>query len=110
MKVYIGNAFSLGMLESIPTKVKIEEISLEEVKSLLSTGDFISAVGHEATAHLLTSLLKIDISYNRIPIKLQKGDKLIVFQLLVRLEEGKILTEEDIIREIPFKFLLVEIM
>jgi hypothetical protein len=110
-RLYIANAFSLGMLETSPTKevlLRIKEIDVETVKAML-TQPFISAVGHESTAKLLTALLGVEVPYNRIQVRLQKGDRLLVFQLLTRLEEGKVL-DEDELRRLPHKFYIVEVV
>jgi len=106
--VYLGNAFSLNMLNASEVQLKVSEISLQEAKNILS-GGFISAVGHQATADILSKLLDIPVLFNRIEVKLQKGDVLIVFQLLKRLEEGKVLTEEEI-KSLPYKIMKVEVM
>ncbi len=54
-------------------------------------------------------LLGIEIEANRIPIKLSEGDVLIVFQLLERLPEGKVLSEEEL-KKLKYKFYKVEIL
>jgi hypothetical protein len=41
-------------------------------------------------------------------VKLEKNDVALVFQLLTRLEEGRVLTEEEL-QNISYKFYLVEI-
>jgi hypothetical protein len=94
------------MLSSFPSTLMVREASLEEVKELLSNGTFTSAIGHQATAELLTKLLNIQVPFNRTQIQLSSSDILIVFQLLTRLEEGKILTEEELAK-LQFKFLIV---
>jgi hypothetical protein len=105
--IYVSNAFSLSMLSSFPTYLRVREVSLEDVKKLLSCeSNFVSAVGHQATADLLTKLLNIQIPFNRVQISLNSNDILIVFQLQTRLEEGKILTEEELAK-LQYKFLLV---
>jgi len=104
--VYLSNAFSLSMLKQFPTSLHIKEVGIEEVKELLTSNSFVSAVGHQATADLLTKLLNIQVTFNRIPIQLSPGDILIVFQLSIRLEEGKILSEDEL-SKLQFKFLLV---
>jgi len=106
--IYLGNAFSLNMLNAPEVQLKVSEISLQEAKNILS-GGFISAVGHQATADILSKLLDIPVLFNRVEVKLQKGDVLIVFQLLKRLEEGKVLTEEEI-KNLPYKIMKVEVM
>jgi len=93
MTVYISNAFSLSMI-SAPTTVKVLEANTENVKDILKDG-FTSAVGHEATAQVITTQLGIQVPTNRISVKMVPGDVLIVFQLLVRLPEGKILSQDE---------------
>lgn len=76
--MFISNAFSLQMVaDNLPCNIKVEEI--DTIKGL----QLESAIGHADTA----SVLGFDC--NRINIKLQKGDSLIVAQLLGgRLPEG----------------------
>jgi hypothetical protein len=105
--VYISNAFSLGMIES-NSILKVTEVSLENVKKLLSSG-FTSAIGHASTSDILTKMLGIEIQTNRISVKLEQEDILVVFQLQTRLEEGRVLTEAEI-SQLPTKFYLVEIL
>ena len=107
--LYIGNAFSISMLEGDKSIVNIQKISKEEVKDILISTPFISAVGHSSTAEVLTVLLETKIETNRISISLNRNDKLIVFQLKTRIEEGKILTQEEILA-LPHDFYLVEIL
>jgi hypothetical protein len=96
--IYLSNAFSLSMLPSSVSYslIKVEETSKEEVKELLSKNQFISAVGHEGTSQFISELLGVQVTVNRSAIKLEKGDVLIVLQLLQRLAEGKVLTREEI--------------
>jgi len=101
MTVYLANAFSLSMLTA-PTTVKVLEVGLEDVKDILKDG-FTSAVGHESTAQVITTQLGVQVSVNRTSIKMVPGDVLIVFQLLARLPEGKILSEDEL-RQIPAKW------
>ncbi len=75
--------------------LKVRTVSLEEVKSLLK-GGFISVVGHQATADILTALLGVEVPFNRVAITMREGDSLIVFQLKMRLEEGRILSAEEV--------------
>jgi len=81
---------------------KFSKISLEEVKSLLH-GDFTSAIGHEGTASLMTRLTGIEMPANRIQVKMAVGDQAVVFRVLSRLPEGKVLSEEEL-QTIPYEF------
>jgi hypothetical protein len=85
---------------------KFEKISVQEVKNLLQ-GDFVSAIGHEGTAAIMTRLVGINIPTNRVAIKMNKGDKAVVFRLLSRLPEGKILSEDEL-KELPYEWGLLE--
>jgi hypothetical protein len=113
MATFISNAFSLSMISNSSSSeevvIRVKEVTLEEVKNDLYLSNFISAVGHQSTAEVLTTLLEIPISVNRITISLKKGDVLYVFQLLARLPEGQILKTEEI-KALPYKFYKVEII
>jgi len=109
MAIFLGNAFSLGMLQASQVSLKVSEVDTATVKDLLQAQDFQSAVGHQGTSEILNSLLGIEVPMNRISIKLNKGDVLVVIQLLCRLEEGKVLTADEI-RALPFKFYIVEVL
>lgn len=111
--LYISNSFSLGMLEPNEDEVnlRVTRRSLDDVKRLLSYGPYQSAVGHEATAQLLERLLGKPIRVSRAPIRLRRADDdaVLVFQLRVRLEEGKVLTAEEL-EALPYAFYLVEFL
>lgn len=69
-------------------------LSTHQARELLVNG-FISAIGHQASAELLTQHLNIKIPINRISVTMQTGDQALVLRLLQRLPEGKILTTEQ---------------
>jgi hypothetical protein len=79
----------------VPVRLFVRPIDLERVKSLLKLG-FESVVGHQSTAEIISILLGVDVPANRTAIKLQSGDVLIVFQLGVRLNEGQVLSKEEV--------------
>ena len=108
-KLYLGNAFSLSMLSKNKNLVSVKVITIEDVKKLLEN-EFTSVVGHESTASILSDLLSKEVKVNRVSVKLNRLDKLIVFQLLQqRLPEGKLLTKDEL-QKINYKFYLVEII
>jgi hypothetical protein len=104
MTVYISNAFSLSMITP-PVTITVTEASVEDVKGILARG-FTSAVGHEATSQVITAQLSIPVPTNRVSIQLKQSDVLVVFQLLSRLPEGKILGVDEM-RQIPAKWYVV---
>jgi hypothetical protein len=112
-KVIISNAFSISMVmpansDTKEANVSIKEVAVEDVKEALK-GSFESAVGHQSTAEILSTLLETSIPMNRISVSIEKGDVLYVFQLLKRIEEGKILSADEI-KNLPYKFFKVEIL
>jgi len=106
-KVYIANAFSLQMLET-DAVIRFKKVPIETVKQLLTNNNYISAIGHEATAKYLSELLSIPISTNRISIKLKPGTILIVFQLKGGRISGELTYE--LIKNMPYEFWLVEVL
>jgi hypothetical protein len=56
----------------------------------------LSAVGHQATADVLTELLGTPISYNRIYFVQRPRQEALVFKLRGRIEEGQKLTRTEI--------------
>ena len=111
-KVILANAFSLSMLSKLPALIRVEEISVSEVKELLKQG-FESAIGHESTAKLLSQILGVEIPVKRVMITLEPNTVLVVFQLLERLSEGKILTEselKELIEKGKAKFIKVQLV
>jgi hypothetical protein len=85
-----------------------KEISISEVKALLSGVNFVSAIGHEGTATVMSQLTGIKIPVNRISIKMNRGDIAIIFRLLVRLPEGKVLSDQEL-KDLPYSFGLLTI-
>jgi hypothetical protein len=108
--IYLANSFSLNMLNIEDLYlIAIKKISLDFVKENLSKVDFYSCVGHKETAEFLTLLLDFEVKFNRENIKLEWGDKLIVFQLNERLPEGKILTKEEL-KNFNYNFYYIELV
>lgn len=77
-----------------------EPATLSEVKALMRNG-YVSAVGHEATAMFLSKLTGSLIPVNRVPITMRSGDVAIVFRVMTRLPEGRVLSEEEM-QAIPY--------
>jgi hypothetical protein len=82
--------------------------SLPEVSHLLdeqiSMGtQIVSAIGHQATAEILSRLLNHPIPVNRIQIHMKRKDIAIVFKLKQRIEEGKVLSRDEI-EKIGYEF------
>ena len=82
-------------------------ITIEYAQRLIKENGFISAIGHNSTAEVLTTLLETNIPMNRIQFKQSPGQKCIVFSLNKRIEEGRILSFDEI-REIGYSLNLLE--
>lgn len=86
--IYVTNAFSLNMLRCASALVAITKVDIETVKSLIVNG-FVSAVGHEDVAKIVSNLLGIDVPFNRVNVTLNEGDVVVVAQYVgPRLEPG----------------------
>jgi len=116
MATFISNAFSLSMLGALPPEgrtIRVRPITLEESKSLLQEGNYVSAVGHPSTAAVMSTLLGVEVPPNRVSITLNPGDRVLVFQLTVRLAEGQILSQEEVeslYQQGLASFVVVEVM
>lgn len=78
----------------------LETISLDDAKDIIRLfgGEILSAIGHQATADILSDLLEIPVPMNRIEFKQQVGQTAIVFKLRGRVPEGMILTRGEVER------------
>ncbi|MGC8597804.1 MAG: STIV orfB116 family protein [Thermocladium sp.] len=94
MVTYLGNAFSLQMLDG-DAVLRVRRISDEEASNLLRNG-FTSVMGHENTARLASKLLGVIVPVNRISLKLKRGDILIVFQLITNRAPTKEFSDEEV--------------
>ena len=86
---YLTNAFSLNMLLSFDAVIKTQEISAEAAAEIVRNDGLISAVGHQDTAAVFSSVLGTHVSMSRITVSLAKGDVILVGQYSgIRLPEG----------------------
>lgn len=85
----------------------LKTITLEQAKELIKDNEILSAVGHQSTAEILTSLLEVEVPVNRIQFKQEPQQKALCFKLNGRPEEGKILTRDEI-EQIGYEFKLLE--
>ncbi len=76
MKVYLGNAFSLQMIQT-PATVRVVDVQPEQVPP-----EAVNIIGHEDTAVVAGSILGRDLHENRQSIELQPGDHLYVVQVM----------------------------
>lgn len=82
-------------------------IPVDQARELVQDeAGYISAIGHESTASILSTLLGVDVPVNRILFEQAVGQQVIVFKLNGRPPEGQILTEAEI-KEIGYSFKLL---
>lgn len=84
-----------------PGEYRYERLSVDKVKELVekyvdSNRSIQSAIGHQATADVLTSLLGVSVPVNRMDYHQAKGERALVFKLLQRAPEGRILDRAEI--------------
>lgn len=86
----------------------LADIKLEEAKELINhnTDNLDSAIGHQSTAEIMTTLLGVDVPVNRQLFSQEVGQQALVFKLNGRPQEGKILTATEI-EEMGYKFQLL---
>ena len=88
--------------------VRMRQTTVEEVKELLRTATWESAVGHESTASLLTKIIGIEVPMRRVAVNVKPGDTVVHFALKTRLPEGRVLSEEEL-RQIDYYFVISEV-
>ena len=88
---------------------KITDLSLEQARQLAmeNKDNILSAIGHEATAKVMTTLLGVEVPTNRIVFAQEKEQKAIVLKMNGRIPEGVVLTVEDM-EKIGYSFKLME--
>lgn len=84
----------------------LSSITLDEARKLVHGVELDSAVGHESTAILLSTLLGRDIPTNRQLFAQQVGQKALICKLDGRPPEGVALSLEDL-KEIGYSFKLL---
>jgi len=110
MSLYILNSLITPVDYSLSKAiVLIQKITKEQAADILKNTPFISAVGHESTAQLLTSLLGVIVPMNRIAISMKNGDMAIHFVLRERLPEGKVLSLDEL-KNLQYQFYLSQVI
>jgi len=107
--LYILNSATLPLAGGKKYLIKARELSAEEASEMLKKEQFVSAVGHEATAQALSNVFGVTIPFNRVQIQLQPGDKLISITLKRRLEEGKVIKTIEELNAIGYSIWLFEV-
>jgi hypothetical protein len=83
-------------------------VGLSEARRLLENG-FISAVGHQSTAEIISAVLGIYVPYNRQSVYLEPSDEAVCFILKTRPPEGRVLSIEEI-EQIGYYFIHARVL
>jgi len=86
---------------------RINPISVEAARTLVATRPFTSAVGHSAAAELLSEILGVTVSENRIRFIQQPGQLAIALKLNMRPPEGAVLSKDEMVA-IGYSLSLIE--
>jgi len=94
---YLVNGLSPNMFDfknSGKVVVKIDHLDSREFCD--SIKDAVSMIGHQSTADLINALCDTSFKMNRGSFTSNKGDEIYIITLSIRLEEGKVLTLDEI--------------
>ena len=80
-----------------------QQISLVAARELVKNAEIVSAIGHAATAEILSDLLEIKVEANRVNFVQTIENIALIFKLKARITEGKILNRAEI-EEIGYEF------
>ena len=81
-------------------------IETESAKINLRTFDWISAVGHDSTAQVMSEVLGTTVRVNRIQVSPESGDRLLCFKLKGRAPEGVVLDKQQL-EKIGYEWILM---
>ena len=98
MTTYLANSFSPSMLMKLPLDVEFRDTTKEEFCEEVVKGRHENAIGHVGTVQLINSLCGSNLNVNRVSIQTDAGDEIYIISLTIRLEEGKVLKNDEIQR------------
>ena len=78
-----------------------------EARELVSRHGFVSAIGHEAAAVVMSEVLGIDCPARRVTYRQRAGEWGIVLRLATRLAEGKVLHDAGAMRRHGYSLALL---
>ena len=96
MNTYVTNGFSPSMLK-LPADVEFKEVGKEEFCEAIGSG-VINAIGHKGTVDFVNALCDTTLTVNRTTVRAKIGDTIYMLTLALRLEEGKVLTKEEVVK------------
>jgi len=107
MVKYLLNAKIVPMTHEpgIEYVIKMRAITEEEAREIFESwgNNFISAIGHEATAKLLEQILGRAVPVNRVAVTLKHGDEALIISLKGRLPEGVVIKDTEELKRIGYE-------
>ena len=100
MSTTIIPASAVGAWEVVP-------VTLACAQRIVKDHPFLSAVGHQSTAEIMTELLQQEVAMNRITVEPEVGDRFLCFKLDNRPPEGAIL-DRDTLEAIGFSWVIMQ--
>ena len=85
---------------------EVKTIDLDTAKALVTSNSLDSAVGHQSTADVMTTLLGVNVPMNRQEFVQKIGQQALVFKLNKRPQEGHIMSAAEI-EEMGYSFKLM---
>ena len=103
MTCYLLNA---PILTDLGTFIHSGPLSVEDIQKRLPER-WVSAIGHSATAKLISAKLGIRVPQNRVEVHMAPGDTALILRLKERLPEGALL-DEDALQKVGYEFTWLE--
>ena len=96
MGSYLLDEFSLAMLPSGLSAVFFNQIPDVMLCGILNSDELINAIEHKSIVNLINQLCKSNLKENKTQVKLQNEDEAFIIVVTEPLEEGKVLSDEEI--------------
>ncbi|MGC8848451.1 MAG: STIV orfB116 family protein [Conexivisphaera sp.] len=107
-KIYLLNSPIVPLPQGEGNGVfQVRRISKSDAQYLIKGRDLVSAIGHEATARALSTLLGAKVEVSRAQVFLHPGEEALVFALRQRLPEGQVLFSEFELDRIGYDLYLI---
>lgn len=91
---------------------RLSKVSIEKFNEIWHWHGYekVSAIGHEATAEVISTILKEKIPVNRVAIKQEVGDIGLVLKMKGRIPEGTVLTDPAELGKIGYELFILEML
>lgn len=97
---------TIAVFDGDEAEFKIKRINVEQARYLTADG-FVSYIGHDSTATVLSEILGQEVKPNRVEFKFSPNGRAICLKLNGRLPEGRILALNEL-NEFGYTLYLME--